>query len=297
MIDKILVALDGSELSEEVLPLATLIARKAGASIELLCAVNEGQFREAIGQASNDHLLLVLEEASAAAKTYLQDMAKRLEAQGVVATTEVAIGEPARSIVGRVRDTGASLAAMTTHGHSGLARWTLGSTTEKVLRKGTVPLMVYRAEGKPTAGILRSVLLPLDGSEASQRAMPYATFFAKTLGVPLTIARSAHVPVYAFGDESVDQMPEVMEAIEQDAKQYLEETGAKLRQQGVQVETRFLRGEPASQLIELAHHLPDSIVVMSTAGRTGIGRMVLGSVADRVVRHSQRPVVLIRVND
>jgi len=103
--------------------------------------------------------------------------------------------------------------------------------------------------------------------------------------------------VFGADDDGADYMVEVLEAMEEVAQGYLEQKQKDLVSNGLVVESRFLRGDAASSLIDLTHKLPDCLVVMSTAGRTGLGRMILGSVADRVVRHSARPVVLVRAAD
>jgi nucleotide-binding universal stress UspA family protein len=79
--------------------------------------------------------------------------------------------------------------------------------------------------------------------------------------------------------------------------EYLHREGQKLKDEGLSlVEERLLHGHPAAVMVDLAREIPDSLVAMTTHGRSGVGRWLLGSVADRVVRYSDAPVVLIRMS-
>jgi nucleotide-binding universal stress UspA family protein len=294
MIDKILIPLDGSKTSEEVVPFATALANRLGAHPVFLNVVDMSEFASARGVM---HGLLVddlVEHAKELADGYLDKVRARVKEQGVIGGLRVAVGSPAQTIVDQASATNAGMIAMATHGRTGPARWALGSVTEGVLKASHTPLLVYRATGEDVPQAISSLLLPLDWSDASEQAVPLATFFAKALGVPLTIARVVPTTPVAFAEEDGAEMAEVLEAIENEARQYLSSKSQELAAEGLDVKTKFLRGDPAGGLIDLTHKLPECMVVMSTAGRTGIGRMVLGSVADRVVRHSHRPVVLVR---
>lgn len=296
MLERILIPLDGSDLSEEVLPFAATLARGCNSLIVLVNVVDVGEFATASGVMHGHLVSDLIEHSRQWAESYLITVRDRLKGEGLVATTRVAVGAPADGIITQADANGAGLIAMSTHGRSGLARWTLGSVAEKVLREAGTPLLLYRATGEDRIGALGSLLLPLDGSPAAEQAVPLATYLTKTLAVPLTIARAIPTTVFALADDE-DQMTEVLEAVEGEARDYLDQKTAEFLAQGLQVQSKFLQGDPAGELIALAKRMPDCMVVMSTAGRTGITRMVLGSVADRMVRHGHRPVVLVRAEE
>ncbi len=297
MMHSILVPLDGSKLSEEVLPFAAAIGTRLGAELTLLYVVSPEGFSERVDERYG-HLLDGFAEYSRQwAEGYLSGVQERLREQGTESTPRVATGGPAQAIVSEARRPGIGLIAMTTHGRSGLARWTMGSVAEGVLRETTAPLLLYRATGQGGTSTLGKVMLPLGGSPASEQAIPLATSLTRKLAVPLVLARAVPMTVFGADDDGADYMVEVLEAMEEEAQGYLEQKQKDLVSNGLVVESRFLRGDAASSLIDLTHKLPDCLVVMSTAGRTGLGRMILGSVADRVVRHSARPVVLVRAAD
>jgi nucleotide-binding universal stress UspA family protein len=127
---KVLVPLDGSERGTLVLGMAGRLARANEASLLLLHVLppklDNPQAREEAGE-----LLRVAQE--------------RVESEGCRAAIAVVSGEPAECIIGNAEDEGADLIAMTTHGHTGLERWMLGSVAEKVLRGSPVPLLVQRS--------------------------------------------------------------------------------------------------------------------------------------------------------
>jgi nucleotide-binding universal stress UspA family protein len=88
--------------------------------------------------------------------------------------------------------------------------------------------------------------------------------------------------------------PDLQELLESDAKEYLAQTARGLEEKGLEVERVFSFRLPANEIIDQAHATPGALIVMSSHGRSGLGRTVLGSVADRVVRTAEAPVLLVR---
>jgi nucleotide-binding universal stress UspA family protein len=141
---RILVPLDGSPVAEQVLPPATSVARALDAEIVL--------FRVPIahitGSLSGDWILPLegtLKTANEIAGDYLKQVAERLGEQGVQVTTAMRMGGVANAIIEHAEANEIDLIAMCTHGRTGLARWTLGSVADRVLRAGRIPLLLVRA--------------------------------------------------------------------------------------------------------------------------------------------------------
>lgn len=122
-----------------------------------------------------------------------------------------------------------------------------------------------------------TVLVPLDGSELAEAALPYAKAIAEKTGAVLHLVRV--VPIDAPPDEAAE------------AREYLSRLVGRLSDR-VQLSVRY--GHPAAEIIDLAQELADPAIVMTTHGRGGVGRWLYGSVADRVVRGAGVPVLLIR---
>jgi nucleotide-binding universal stress UspA family protein len=202
-----------------------------------------------------------------------------MEEIGVEVRYSVREGRPAHLIVDEAEKNPGALIAMSTHGSSGVSRWLLGSITNKVLHATNAPLLVVRASEEDNAASpseLTSIIVPLDGSTLAEESLSHVTDLARKMNLKVILVR-----VESDGEEVSDN--------------YLHEIQDRLSDEGVaSVEKRVLHGRPAVNIVDLAHDTAKSLVTMTTHGRSGIGRWVLGSVTDRVVRHSGDPVLVIR---
>jgi nucleotide-binding universal stress UspA family protein len=127
--------------------------------------------------------------------------------------------------------------------------------------------------------------------------MDHAITMAKALGVGITLLRS--ISPMAYGDTFADYVPTMYEdlagEIETDVRQYLSHEAKQIRAAGVMdVVEKAVDGYPATAILDEVGETGDSLVVMATHARGGLGRVVLGSVTDRVVRNSHGPVLIVR---
>jgi nucleotide-binding universal stress UspA family protein len=142
------------------------------------------------------------------------------------------------------------------------------------------------------------ILVPLDGSELAEHALPAAAHIARATNRPLVLARIT--PIMTWGDPFGAPLPEetvqqLADEEQREAAAYLEQIARSLRPQGLTLQTSVGHGDPASALLELASALQASLIVMTSHGRTGLARVALGSVADRLVRDGHVPVLLVHV--
>ena len=314
MYKNVVVPLDGSTVALQVLPYAKAVAKSTGASITLVQALNEFPsylfvnmgvgYGEGKQVPPREEILESLQGAALnQAETHLRDAAKQLTDDGIKVATQVLTGDPADAIVGEAAKDSSNIIAISTHGRSGIGRWVLGSVTDKVIRQSTNPVLVVRArEGEfvSAAPKLRRVILPLDGSERSSVAMSHAVELAKALGTGVTLLRS--ISPMAYGDTFADYVPTMYEdlagEIEADVKEFLSNEAKQVRSAGItDVDEKAIDGYPATAIIDEVGDEGDSLVVMATHARSGIGRWVLGSVTDRVVRHSTGPVLVVHPGD
>lgn len=303
MFQRILVPLDGSSLSEQVVPFAAALAKAAKGSVTLLHVVDVSALQDT-GQVwvEMPSVKQFVDEELARARTYLETVQGRLQADGVAAEIEVAIGTPTGVIGDAIENTKADLVAMSTHGRSGLARWVIGSVADKVIRESGKPLLLFRPQEGAAAGAatIRNIIIPLDGSELAEQALPTAEALAKDLDGTVTVFRAVSTYTFAFAEPypfgGAEATADILEAIEQEAEDYVAGKVGELSGRGVKATGKRVLGDPATQLVDLAHETADSLTVMSTHGRSGVARTLLGSVADKVVRSSGRPVLLVRVN-
>ena len=198
------------------------------------------------------------------------------------------------------RDKG-TLIGMATRGRSGIHRWLMGSVAEKVLRGATNPLLLVRGdeEGKSDgAATLKSIIVPLDGSKLAETALPRAVDLAKKLGLEIVLTRAYQIPLSAYAGADTAYIPNqdaFLTAVRGEASAYLEAKVNEIRGNGIEkVSFVLLVGSGADEIIDLARSTPDNLIAMCTHGRSGVKRWALGSVTEKVVRHSGDPVLVVR---
>lgn len=287
MYKKILVPLDGSNLAEQVLPFVHCLAKADDIPIELLTAADPNA-RPPFWPAEAD-------------KSYLKKVSQTYFPAARRIATAVEIGKPGDVIVNRAKDDPGSLIAMSTHGMSGMRRWILGSVASKVVQTVTNPLLLVRSvEGVDASAPvdLKTIFVPLDGSGLAEKVLPQVIELAGSMKLEVHLLRVYTLPVNAFvaTDGVIAQGPAPFrQELRNEAETYLGGKAAQLRAHGVeQIMTTALEGDPASEIIDIARNTANNLIAMSTHGRSGIGRWVLGSVAEKVVQHSRDPVLLIR---
>ena len=285
MYSKILVPLDGSPLAEQILPYVCLLAAAYNIPVELLWV----------------HDVELLEWPPRSGKEYLrQATAKYLSAFKQIESIE-ADGKPAEVIVRRAEAEPSCLIAMATHGMSGMRRWLIGSVASKVVQTAHNPLLLIRPmeNADPAVAIkFNTIFVPLDGSGLAEKALPHAVALAKKLKPAVQLLRFYTLPgdAYVVADGVIAQGPaQFREAIHKEAESYLDGKVETLRAEGLDhVIGTAMEGDAASEIVDLAAKTANSLIAMSTHGRSGIGRWLLGSVAEKVLQHSHVPVLLIR---
>ncbi|MGZ8478941.1 MAG: universal stress protein [Candidatus Binatia bacterium] len=287
MYKKILVPLDGSKLAEQVLPYARSLAGAYGAAVTLL-RVSDPDARLPFS-------------TSQSASDYLNYTAASLQPLSVESLEK--IGKPAEVIVDSAAAGSNCLIAMATHGVTGPRRWFLGSVASKVVQSAANPILLIRPmeEGLPPATItLKRVVVPLDGSGLAEKVLPHVASLARKLKLEVQLVRAYALPpdAYLVADGVIDQGPaQYRRSMHEECEKYLDGKVAGLRADGVDpVTATVIEGDAANEIVELAAGSPQSLIAMSTHGRSGVGRWVLGSVAERVVQYSRAPVLLIRAS-
>ena len=306
MYTRILVSLDGSDTAEKVLPYASSLA--AGLSLPLTLALVVEPSHPSIGSHLNPmiHAHETTEHRLGHAEEYLETVSERLRGEGITVSRVTPQGDPAMMIVEEAEKDDGTLIAMASHGRAGLARWWLGSVTDKVLHLTSHPLLIIRSTQQADGGLggLEGMVVPVDGSELAEQSLPHASYVAKGLALPVALARvtpSSAEYYRAMAVGPMDGPPRIppyesfAAEVEAEAQAYLDLVSQRLQSEGVtSVERHLLQGAPAECIIDLAAESPHRLVAITTHGRSGMGRLVLGSVAERVVRQSGAPVLLVR---
>ena len=300
MYKRILVPLDGSELAEQVLPYVQVLGKVSGVSIELLRV-----FEPTLEQLAHRLHTSYCDRALA----YLNRIKASIEGVGTPVYCTVHEEDPASHIIIEAEKVPDTLIAMATHGRSGPTRWVLGSVTDKVVHATSRPLLIIRAvpqDSFSTDVKLKTVLVPVDGSPLAEQVLPHVMGLAKSLRLKVILVRITtsvgehhryldRHPVNASATVYYGPYEEFFKETDARAMQYLLKVKEELRQMGVSsVEETLLHGDPGGAIVDLAREIPNSLVAMTTHGRSGLGRWLLGSVAAQAVRHSGVPVVVIR---
>lgn len=301
---RILVPLDGSSLSEEALPHAVALAHTNMAAITLLRVVTSSiAAMPTLWPVSQDHLVWRYEsEEVKGAQSYMAEIAKALESQGLIVRVEMLEGDPAMEIVRYAEQhPDVQFIAMSTHGRSGLERLLFGSVAERVLHSSPVPLLLVKPDNihtEPHTGAdYERILLPLDGSPFAEQAIEYAENLALATGATLTLVSAVTHPEYppAFAEEvTLGVEPNPLEDHVAWVAQYIRTTADRLRGKGIPVLTHVLHEQPAEAILEEALSSDADLIVMATHGRSGLPRLWMGSVALKVVKKAEAPVLLVR---
>jgi nucleotide-binding universal stress UspA family protein len=296
MYERILVPLDGSELAETALPYAGEIAGRLGSAVTIIY-VSEPEKPSPYERMHHSYMDRMVAATRREAAKYVDKKTGTIQA-----TSEILRGNAAEEIVDYADAKDVGLIVMTTHGLSGIKRWALGSVAEKVVRAADRPVFLVRGKGPHPArskkGTLLKALVPLDGSEAGESAVPYIAELSAKLNTELILLQ---VLPLGFQDMSptgygwVMYQEELLRTNQLIAKEYLDEVGTRLVNRGataVRSEVRF--GDPAQEIMDFADETKVNVVAMSTHGRSGVGRWVFGSVVEKALHTGNTPLLIVR---
>lgn len=283
MYTKILVPLDGSRLAEQILPYASLLAEAFEIPVELLRVDDSGALTPSKGN------------------EYLKEIGDWAFPASVKFHHSIEVANPTEAILRHAAVDRRTLIAMATHGLSGIHGWVMGSVAYKVVHATTNPVLLIRPteEGDPGVAVkLGTVLVPLDGSGLADRILPHVVALAKKLSLEVTLVRAYTIPAdtYIVGDGFyMDTLTRQQDAFKQEIDEYLTGKTEEIRAAGLnRVSPVSIHGDAAGEIIDFARKTQNSLIAMSTHGRSGLARWLMGSVAEKVVQHSPNPVLLIR---
>jgi nucleotide-binding universal stress UspA family protein len=280
MFERILVPLDGSPAAELILSQIRRILFRKDAEIVLLQAVeNPPLFGGSVSSARA--------QAAANARAYLLGQEDKLTREGARVRSLVRDGSPAGTILETAMEEESTLIAMTTHGRTGLSRWVFGSVAETVLRSSPIPLLMTRSFVPDAAGqaqaapqeelTLRKILVPLEISDLSLEIVPYAAEMARLFEAKVLLFNACGKKVAC--DVPVVELTRAYET---------------LREAGVTAEPLMRQGDPASAILEACRSEGVDLIAMTTHARSGMARVALGSVTEKVLRHSALPMLVTR---
>jgi len=294
---RLFVPLDGSNLAESALSASAEVSRRLGAGVTIYHALERGAPPTVHG---DRHLTVPAEVES-----YLGGVAAWFEERGVTGATrfDADPGDVASRIAMAASREGADLVVLCTHGTGGLRGLLYGRVAQQVLQRGTVPVLLVPPSpaGRRQAFRCRRILVTLDGSQTAEVAIPAASAIAAGFEAEVMLAMVVPTVETVSGERSAATrlMPTaaaaVLDAEAADAVEYLRTTAGPLAARGLQVQTFVERGDPVRMLLDAATARGADLIVVATHGRSGVGAVWAGSVAQRIIVQSTRPVLLVRI--
>ena len=194
-------------------------------------------------------------------------------------------GDPGMVILDRTESGDIEAVVMASHGRGGLGRWLLGSVATKVVRGSKVPVLVVNATTDvPAHPTVKKILVPLDGSDVSEAALPQAVKLAQAFQAEIVLYQG--VPHTPIGHPQLDAAV----ALEvENAREYLERVKARYPDQNISVDVKI--AGPTLGIVEEAEKC--DLIVMSSHGRSGVKRWLLGSIAESVLQAAHKPLMIV----
>ncbi|WP_457654613.1 universal stress protein [Rhodocaloribacter sp.] len=297
-IQTILVPTDFSDFAAHAFDLALDLARRHGAEIHLLHTIHEIDVR------TWDWITVTMPKEEEEIREELEaDNAQQLfafmaehDTRGVTVRPVIRWGPaPAETVVAYAGETGTDLIVMGSHGRRGVRRMLLGSVTEEVVHTASCPVMVAHVPEK-SPSIVRRILVPIDFSSAGAPALGWAETLASSYGARLVLLHVLEdfTPMEPYEVAFSNLIDEVLPQLEAHAREALERTAASLAGKGFEAETHVEHGRPADGILDFAAGHDVGLIVMASHGRTGLERLLLGSVAARVMRSAPCPVLIVK---
>ncbi|MGC1379429.1 MAG: universal stress protein [Candidatus Baltobacteraceae bacterium] len=277
MFDDLVVALDGSACAQRAFDLALALTRTLGSRL-VVCSVAGAV--PALAQGESEAQLIV------------GDAVARARADGIATRECVELGEPANQIVGCAARHRAGAIVIGTHGRSGIKRMLVGSVAEGVLRSARIPVFIVREEAR-IAPLASSILAPVDGSDTSTKALDAATELAATLGAELVICHVVDLAkAAALSGGEAQLVPGSLEILQSDGREILARACERAARRA-KVSSRSAEGMPVEEIERLAGELRPALIAIGSHGRSGLERVLMGSVAEGVVRSAPVPVMVV----
>lgn len=288
MLKKILVPLDGSELGEMALVYAKELAGAINLEVQMACAT------ERQDEATHRMCGLYLDKVAERLKTQV----KRANPKSDVRTV-VIDGDPATGLVEYAEKEGIDLLIMMSHGRSGIMPWAMGSTADKVVQRAQTPVLLVRATVKSTkrrpVQVIKKILLPLDGSPVGEAALPYIVTIAQALDCEVILLGVVEVVQHIHTIGGPDHFVYSEQQIEQmkgETNSYLQKVSKRFVKGKVRIVLRT--GDPAQEIIKISTEENVNMVAMSSHGKSGITRWVMGSVSNKILHSGKTPILLVR---
>ena len=287
MFETILAPLDGSTLAIQSLPYVTELATNFNARVTLLgvCEPEETDQGEACRNNIN-HEAIALERI--------------LAPEGASINTVVSTGAPHQQIIDYAENNKIGLIILTSHGRSGIAPWSLGSTVQKILQlPSTIPILLIKSKDPPEQynRLFERIIVPLDGAEHSETAIPYIVELAKKFESEVILFRvieeGKHVHTIG-GLQYIPYLDQNIQTSKAKAEEYLNEIRARFQGTKAKLSSEIVTGDAAREILKISEKQDYCLIAMSSHGHTGIEAWTFGSVTYKIIQSAKKPLLLVR---
>jgi nucleotide-binding universal stress UspA family protein len=306
MFKRLVVPLDGSKLAEIALPYAEEMARHLGSEIIL---VNVRAPIEKIEKPEQREYLSVM--AGTTEQNIKKSMDKpsgeKVKVASAVIGGPTLLKHPAEDIVDYAEKENVSLIIMATHGRTGIKRFALGNTADKVARISKIPVLLIRGNvDAPRKIHFENILVPLDGSAQSEVVLAYVENLASNLKIKVNLVTVVETPYHFiaspsmagfYGGEGMVKVPytdEELKPLKAQAEKYIKRISDKLAAEGIKTSYEVKVGSAGDEIIETEEEMLPDMVVMATHGHGGFGRFDYGSIITKVLHGGITPLLLVR---
>jgi nucleotide-binding universal stress UspA family protein len=300
----VLAPVDGSTRALRAVPWAAKLAGADGTVVLLRVVPAQPEYAETLFSlvGAEGNVQDIQDAWTRTAKADMDEAAALLSGSAVTVEQMVARGEPDEEIVDAAARRGVEMIAMASHGRGAVGRAIFGSVADRVARTASVPILILRTpdEDADHSVVVTRIVVPLDGSQIAERALPVASELATQLAAPVHVVRAVDAAVTlpmasgvfgagpVVGAEVTDQ---IWEEAESEARSTVTAAVSRLRADGIDASGATLNGSPFFAISEAIQ--PGDLLILTSHGRGGVRRWLLGSVAEKLVREANAPVMLV----
>ena len=285
-IKKIVVLLDGSKLAARALPTAMALCQSMNAEMLLLASVKN----------HTEHFQEQYSETYKAREEYLQGISQKLKIRGFRAEYKIGSGFISDVTAEQIEPGQIDLVVTSTAGKSGTKHWERGGVSRKLVQRISTPIMLVQDTGNKlvTDSNIKRILVALDGSIVSESTLPYARSLAKTFDAEIILTSVPAVPEMEKYRAPAKFIEELQTKANTNMRKFLKAVAVSLRGEGFRVRTIVTGSLPARTIVSVAEQEDVDLIMLTSRGR-GKLEFLVGSVAQRVVEHTNKPVFLMPI--
>jgi nucleotide-binding universal stress UspA family protein len=300
----VLAPVDGSTRALRAVPWAAKLAGPSGTVVLLRVIPPQPAYAETLFSlvGAEDTVQEIQDAWSRIAEADMDEAAALLSGSDVKVERIVVEGEPDEEIVAAAAGHKVEMIAMASHGRGAVGRAIFGSVADRVARTAPVPILILRVpdEDGDHSDVVSRIVVPLDGSQIAERALPVASELSRQLAAPVHVVRAVDaasaLPIASgvFGGApavSGELTDQIWQEAESEAQTTVAAAVLWLQAEGVDASGAILTGSPFFAISEAIK--PNDLLILTSHGRGGVRRWLLGSVAEKLVREADAPVLLV----